>query len=189
MGEYYNYVYLDPRKPGKFVFGKYQFDYEPFIIGTGKKHSYYTHMNEPTSKTNISIKINNIILSGLEPIILLLNKNTELCDAKVNEINMRKIIILNDKKEKILKISDIEKKNKKLLLESKKNKKLARHTNINGWSTLYTIQEPNNDIIKIVGRKNVMEKLNCSTHFFEKKEFNGYKIIDSIKFNFKGEKK
>ncbi len=34
-GKFYTYVYLDPRKPGKFVFGKYEFEYEPFYVGKG----------------------------------------------------------------------------------------------------------------------------------------------------------
>lgn len=34
--EYYVYCYLDPRKEGVYVFGEYQFDYEPIYVGKGK---------------------------------------------------------------------------------------------------------------------------------------------------------
>ena len=33
--KYYVYIYIDPRKPGKFKYGEYEFDYEPFYIGKG----------------------------------------------------------------------------------------------------------------------------------------------------------
>ena len=36
--KFYVYVYLDPRKPGSFKFGEYEFDYEPFYVGKGKKN-------------------------------------------------------------------------------------------------------------------------------------------------------
>jgi len=34
---FYIYIYLDPRKPGKFCYGRYRFDYEPFYVGKGQK--------------------------------------------------------------------------------------------------------------------------------------------------------
>jgi hypothetical protein len=36
MNDFYVYIYLDPRKPGIYKYGKYKFDYEPFYVGKGK---------------------------------------------------------------------------------------------------------------------------------------------------------
>jgi len=33
--KFYVYVYYDPRKPGKYKYGEYEFDYEPFYVGKG----------------------------------------------------------------------------------------------------------------------------------------------------------
>lgn len=41
---FYVYVYLDPRKPGNYVYGEYEFDYEPFYIGKGCNGRAYIHL-------------------------------------------------------------------------------------------------------------------------------------------------
>lgn len=60
--KYYIYVYLDPRKPGKYVYGEYKFDYEPFYVGFGygnryKQHLYPSYYNRDTNK----LKVNKIL--------------------------------------------------------------------------------------------------------------------------------
>ena len=37
---HYVYVYLDTRKPGKYVYEDLEFEYEPFYIGQGTKYRY-----------------------------------------------------------------------------------------------------------------------------------------------------
>lgn len=37
MKEFYVYIYFDPRKSGKYKYGKYTFGYEPFYVGRGGK--------------------------------------------------------------------------------------------------------------------------------------------------------
>jgi len=43
---FYVYVYLDPRKPGKYVYGEYEFDYEPFYVGKGYGNRKNDHLVE-----------------------------------------------------------------------------------------------------------------------------------------------
>jgi hypothetical protein len=84
MDVYYTYIYLDPRKPGTYVYGDYTFDYEPFYVGKGKGVQYGSHLCEGKkyrTETNQIIKnlcpnsfkifkILKILETGLEPIIL-----------------------------------------------------------------------------------------------------------------------
>lgn len=43
MNDYYIYCYLDPRKPGTYIFGEYTFDFEPIYIGKGRKRRCFCH--------------------------------------------------------------------------------------------------------------------------------------------------
>ena len=47
---FYVYVYLDPRKPGKYVYGEYMFDYEPFYVGKGSGKRAYVHLHNKNNK-------------------------------------------------------------------------------------------------------------------------------------------
>lgn len=57
--EYYVYVYLDPRKPGKYQYNKFSLLYEPFYVGKGKENRLYEHLFKSSLEKN-SYKNNKI---------------------------------------------------------------------------------------------------------------------------------
>lgn len=78
---FYTYIYLDTRKPGKYVYEDYSFDFEPIYVGKGKKRRDVSHfqsakraekgLNESKLKiTLFKSKLSSIIKAGYEPIIL-----------------------------------------------------------------------------------------------------------------------
>jgi hypothetical protein len=75
MDIYYNYAYLEPRKPGKFAYKNICFLYEPIYIGKGKNNRKYDHLiyfnNNKYHKLNKILlnKLNKIYLNKIEPII------------------------------------------------------------------------------------------------------------------------
>lgn len=58
MDIYYTYVYLDPRKPGRFTYGNFvTFLYEPFYVGKGKGIRMFMHIKRKgTQKRHHRIK-------------------------------------------------------------------------------------------------------------------------------------
>ena len=43
---FYVYIYLDPRKRGKYIYEEFKFNYEPFYVGKGKGDQIKSHLNE-----------------------------------------------------------------------------------------------------------------------------------------------
>jgi hypothetical protein len=87
---FYVYVYLDPRKPGKYVYEEYEFDYEPFYIGKGCDRRKDRHISEAKrGKNSFNLnKIRKIISENLYPIIIVYNENMFENDAIALEIKM-----------------------------------------------------------------------------------------------------
>jgi len=68
---FYVYVYMDPRKSGKFVYGDLEFDFEPFYVGKGKGRQYSSHLVKRRFKNSYKFnKIRKILSLGLKPIII-----------------------------------------------------------------------------------------------------------------------
>jgi hypothetical protein len=106
--KYYTYIYLDPRKPGKYIYEEFSFEFEPFYVGAGHGNRYLFHIIEAHTKYKLEDmekmnkhKRNKILKiereNKTEPIILKLKENiTELeafnfeilLIAKIGRINV-----------------------------------------------------------------------------------------------------
>ncbi len=68
--KFYVYIYLDPRKKGNFIYGEYEFNYEPFYVGKGSNNRCYNHLlkSNLNNKDNLfkSNKIKKIIKLGYD---------------------------------------------------------------------------------------------------------------------------
>ena len=78
---FYVYVYLDPRKPGYYVYGNYIFEYEPIYVGKGSNGRLHHHLQEyyqtknKSSNKHLTSKINKIRKeTGIDPFIIKVNE-------------------------------------------------------------------------------------------------------------------
>lgn len=95
MDIFYVYAYLDPRKPGEFIYGDYKFDFEPFYIGKGMKSRCLRHMKHLNKNDRNPIKINKInriIKDGLKPIIIKIKENLSNEESLKLEIELISLI-------------------------------------------------------------------------------------------------
>lgn len=98
MNKFYCYVYLDPRKVGRFTYGDFvTFFYEPYYVGKGKGNRVYSHLQHTkVSKQNILryIKIQKIRKSNFEPkdFIIFIEENLNEEDSFNIETNIIKNI-------------------------------------------------------------------------------------------------
>lgn len=88
MNIFYVYVYLDPRKPGKYKYGSYEFEYEPFYVGKGSGLRYIDNRRSGYFKN----KINKIKESELKPIIIKVKDLLFEQEAFCLEIELIKLI-------------------------------------------------------------------------------------------------
>ncbi len=94
------YAYLDPTKPGRFKYGNYIFEFEPFYIGKSKTNSVYNRINQHlefvknrgldlTNNLHKFNKIKKILDQGLEPFIIKVEENLTL----LTSFNLEKLLI------------------------------------------------------------------------------------------------
>jgi len=95
--KFYTYAFLDPRKPGNFVYGSHQFDFEPFYVGKG--HGYRCNHLGSYSRANpfLTNKIKKIQKYFGEPIIIKLAQDISEKEAFSLEVNLIKTIGRKDK--------------------------------------------------------------------------------------------
>lgn len=101
--DYYNYIYLDPRKPGRFEYPNLNFCllYEPFYVGKGKNKRYLDHIADAKrNKTDNpkENKIRKIISLGYkqEDYIIRLKNQNENNAYKLERLLCRQIGLISD---------------------------------------------------------------------------------------------
>lgn len=104
---YYVYLYLNPLLNDAFIYGDYNFQFEPFYVGKGKNDRCNFHLNESkknnSKKYPVINKIKKILKSNLEPIIIKIKENLTECDAFILEKELIHIIGRKDLKKGPLK--------------------------------------------------------------------------------------
>ena len=98
---YYTYVYLNPRKPGRYTYNNFiTFLYEPFYVGKGKGPRYYVHLHEANNLRSKSTKwinknytnphklhtIIGILNGSKSPIVIKMQSNLTDEQANLNEV-------------------------------------------------------------------------------------------------------
>jgi hypothetical protein len=91
VNKYYVYIYLDPRKPGKYEYGEYEFDYEPFYVGRGTGFRYREHLWRCLNK-HFQRKLNKLHALNLKPIIKIVKNSLLYKEASELEIDLIKKI-------------------------------------------------------------------------------------------------
>ena len=90
---YYVYCYLDPRKPGKYLFGNFEFDFEPIYIGKGTRNRIRHHLVQRLKKKSLFYnKLNKIIDLGNKPIFYKLFDDLEEEQALIKEVELISLI-------------------------------------------------------------------------------------------------
>lgn len=77
---FYAYVYLDPRKPGRYSYPTVSFLFEPFYVGKGKGRRRFNHLWD-TARCYRTHKIKAIKSANLNPLILVVAESLDETDA------------------------------------------------------------------------------------------------------------
>ena len=95
---YYNYIYLDPRKPGRYSYNGLNFSllYEPFYVGKGTRYRFSDHLKPSSlkSKSYKNHKIKAILKENykMHDFIICFNRNITNKESLNNEITIIQII-------------------------------------------------------------------------------------------------
>ena len=87
---FYVYVYLDPRKPGNYVYGEYSFEYEPFYVGKGSNGRAYKYKQKGSRCSEI---VNIILLETTHPPNILIY-NEGLSEGLAYSLEERMIAVI-----------------------------------------------------------------------------------------------
>lgn len=93
MRSFYVYVYLDTRKPGKFNYGNFEFNFKPFYVGKGCGNRSESMLNRSTHFLNT---IKSIRSNNLEPVVLKVINTIDESVAYEEEKNLIKLIGLDN---------------------------------------------------------------------------------------------
>ena len=101
---FYVYVYLDPRKPGHYVYSEYEFNYEPIYVGKGNNGRAYVHLYESKQKYNGNKSFTNKIKKiqkeyGIDPIIIKIKET--LTEDMAFEIEKEMIYVIGRRDKKL----------------------------------------------------------------------------------------
>lgn len=98
--DYYVYVYLDPRFPGTFQYGQYDFNFQPFYVGKGRNWRFRNHLLKVKGGKYPNLPkfhiIKQILDSGMEPIIIKYKENLNESESFILEQDMIDKIGRND---------------------------------------------------------------------------------------------
>lgn len=92
---FYVYVYLDPRKPGNYKYGEYEFNHEPFYVGKGCGRRWKQHVFESKNGDENNYKLNKIrkiISLKMNPIIIKYKDELDENESLKLEIDMIDVI-------------------------------------------------------------------------------------------------
>jgi len=96
MTNYYTYIFLDPLKPGQYMYGEYKhiFTHEPFYVGKGKGRRRFDFK---TRENHIGHRLSFLRERGEIPIVKRIHKNLSEEDALRFEVKLISLIGRRDK--------------------------------------------------------------------------------------------
>ena len=147
MKDYYIYVYLDPRKSGKYIYGDYCFLYEPFYVGKGKGRRL---LNLDSGRNKyLKNKINKIKKLGFKHFVIKIKNN--LCEEKSFILEIKLIDLIGRKdlnKGPLLNFTDGGEGSSNRIISNKTRKKLSisnkgkHNTELKRWDGIYGEKHP-----------------------------------------------